>query len=169
MPPLRRLARRSPLAAAFTLVEVLIVVVILGVLAAMVIPQFANATGAAKRSAFATSLDQFTRAAMLMQQETGDYPPDGSSGEVPAGFEDYIQASRWTQATPIGGVWDAENSSLGYRSAIGVHFDGTGETRDDAFMTDIDLRLDDGVLTSGAFREIVDNQRYYSIVDSSAP
>ena len=169
MSPPRRPVRRAPLAAAFTLVEVLIVVVILGVLAAIVIPQFANASGAAMQSAFVTSLNQFTRAAMLMQQETGDYPPDGSSGEVPAGFEDYIQESRWTQTTPIGGVWDAENSSLGYRSAIGVHFDGTGETRDDAFMTEIDLSLDDGVLTTGAFREIADNTRYYSIVDSSAP
>src|SRR4029077_2380466 len=40
---------------AFTLVEILIVVVILGILAAIVVPQFSDATGSAQRTA---TLDQ---------------------------------------------------------------------------------------------------------------
>lgn len=153
----------------FTLVEILIVVVILGILAAMVIPQFASASDASRQSTFVSNLNAFTRAAVLMRHETGAYPEDAASGTMPAGFDDYIQESRWLGGTPIGGVWDAENATYGVRSAIGVHFNGTGETRDDAFMLEIDAMLDNADLATGGFREIEPGQRYYSIVDSSAP
>ena len=48
-------------------------------------------------------------------------------------------------------------------SAFGVHFNGTGNTQDDAYMTEIDRTLDDGDLTTGAFQKI-DSDRYYNIV-----
>ncbi len=46
---------------AFTLVEILIVVVILGILAAIVIPQFASATGQASASATYSELQKIRR------------------------------------------------------------------------------------------------------------
>ncbi|MEM6458325.1 MAG: prepilin-type N-terminal cleavage/methylation domain-containing protein [Planctomycetota bacterium] len=149
---------------AFTLIEVLIVVVILGVLASIVIPQFADATGQSSKAVFAANLRHFAEAAQLHQFDTGEYPADGNSGQVPAGFEDYIDTAKWEAVTPIGGVWDAENQDEGgYASAIGVVFNGTGQTRDDLFMRDIDALLDDGDLATGVFRKIADD-RYYFIV-----
>lgn len=59
----------------FTLVEILIVVVILGVLAAMVIPVFGQASTDAKTSAVASNLQKIRLQLELYRQyHTGQYP-----------------------------------------------------------------------------------------------
>ncbi len=148
----------------FTLVEVLIVVVILGVLAAIVVPQFVDATAQSSKAVFAANLRQYNEAAQLYLFDTGEFPADSSSGMLPADLEPYIDADSWTQGTPIGGVWDFEYEDAGgVRSALGVHFDGTGETRDDLYMREIDAMVDDGDLATGIFRKLEDG-RYYLII-----
>lgn len=148
----------------FTLVEILIVVVILGVLASIVLPQFVDATAQSSKSVFVSNLRMYIQAAELYQLDTGSYPADSSSGAVPAGFDSYIDPAGWTRGTPIGGVWDVEfNDSGGVRSALGVHFNGDGETRDDLFMRKIDQLLDDGDLATGGFRKLEEG-RYYAII-----
>ncbi len=59
----------------FTLVEILIVVVILGILAAIVIPQFTNASESAKASSLTTQLSTIRAQLELAQiQHQGEYP-----------------------------------------------------------------------------------------------
>ncbi len=65
--------------------------------------------------------------------------------------------------TTIGGVWDSVNNSFGITSAIGVHFNGVGETRKDPYMREIDAAIDDGDLQTGWFQKIA-GKRYYFIV-----
>ena len=60
---------------AFTLVEILIVVVILGILAALVIPAFANATGDAKRANMRNQLQTVRGTVELYRVEHRDVPP----------------------------------------------------------------------------------------------
>lgn len=147
----------------YTLIEVMIVLTVLGGLATMVVPLVGNVGDDASRTAFMQSLKIYTEAAKLHTLETGQPVADGSSGEIPPGFETYIQASRWEGVTPIGGVWDAEMNAFGITSAIGVHFNGTGETRAVGYMAEIDAEYDDGNLATGAFRQL-DGDRYYWII-----
>jgi len=59
----------------FTLVEILIVVVILGILAAIVIPQFTSASETAKASSLVSQLQTIRSQLELYQvQHNGDYP-----------------------------------------------------------------------------------------------
>jgi general secretion pathway protein G len=59
----------------FTLVEILIVVVILGILAAIVIPQFTNASESAKASSLVSQLQTIRSQLELYQvQHNGQYP-----------------------------------------------------------------------------------------------
>jgi general secretion pathway protein G len=60
---------------AFTLVEILIVVVILGILAAVVIPRFANASKDTKRAALASQLNTIRAQIQLYTIEHGDQRP----------------------------------------------------------------------------------------------
>jgi general secretion pathway protein G len=66
---------RKQVARGFTLVEILIVVVILGILAAIVIPQFTNASESAKSSSLSSQLQTIRSQLELYQvQHNGNYP-----------------------------------------------------------------------------------------------
>lgn len=64
--------RKNP---AFTLVEILIVVVILGILAAIIIPRFANASADTRRAALASQLNTLRAQIQLYTIEHGDTRP----------------------------------------------------------------------------------------------
>lgn len=70
----------------FTLVELLIVVIILAILAAIVVPQFASSTDEAKESALDSNLSNLRAAIDLYYQQHGHYPSAKlSSGGTCAG------------------------------------------------------------------------------------
>jgi prepilin-type N-terminal cleavage/methylation domain-containing protein len=70
-----RNALRRQIQAGFTLVELLIVVIILAVLAAIIVPQFSSATLDAKEAALDANLARMRSAIELFQaQHSGDYP-----------------------------------------------------------------------------------------------
>lgn len=150
---------------AFTLVEILIVVVILGVLASIVAAQFTGATRTSRQGAFLTNLQTFVKQAEIYQARSGQYPDDASSGELPLAFVGLIHPADWENGTPIGGVWDAELDEHGIASAIGVHFNGQGLTRDDAYMSEVDALFDDGDVGAGLFRRIAADRYYYVIAE----
>jgi general secretion pathway protein G len=59
----------------FTLVEILIVVIILGILAAIVIPHFANASVEARRSSLTSTLQSLRAQIQFYMLQHGDKPP----------------------------------------------------------------------------------------------
>jgi len=88
----------------FTLVEILIVVIILGILAAIVIPQFTEASAEARVSNLMTNLQTIRSQLLLYKtQHLENYPADGD-GEGDAEFEDemcnYSDEDGNTSATP---------------------------------------------------------------------
>lgn len=72
---------RKPIGSAFTLVEILIVVVILGILAAIVVPQFAKATEQATESATFDQLAKVRRAIAVYYFKNNATYPDVTEGD----------------------------------------------------------------------------------------
>jgi len=89
----------------FTLVEILIVVVILGILAAVVIPQFTSASESARAASLANQLQTARSQIELYQvQHNGNYPNGGSGA---------IEWSKMTQKTDISGDTGASTTPYG--------------------------------------------------------
>jgi general secretion pathway protein G len=85
MSALRRSCRRG-----FTLVEILIVVIILGILAAIVIPQFTNASYDARNSSLASTLQTLRSQIELYKLQHGDLLPNLVKDWTP-----FTQTSTW--------------------------------------------------------------------------
>lgn len=148
----------------FTLVEILIVVVILGILAAIVTPLFGAASEDSRRTAFVENLRTFASACELYRVRTGRYPTDGSSGQLPEELEQFIRREHFEQITPIGGLWDTEYMDTGVHAAVGVHFQASAPpSRDTAYMNQISAMIDGSDVNGGFFRRIA-SERYYWVL-----
>jgi prepilin-type N-terminal cleavage/methylation domain-containing protein len=160
---MQRIERGGVLRQGFTLVEILIVIVILGILAAVVVPAFSGVTDEARKGAFIRDLKTYADAIEIYTARTGYFVGDSSSGQFPPELEGYLDAAEWERGTPIGGEWDVELMEQGITSGVGVHFRG-GSNPGNAFMADVDARFDDGNLTTGLFRRLQDNTRFYYVM-----
>ena len=70
---------RSFRSRAFSLVEILIVVLIIGILAAIVIPQFSNATANTRDTSVATTLPYVRGQLELFKSQHGNTPPQATA------------------------------------------------------------------------------------------
>ena len=75
----------------FTLVEILIVVIILGILAAIVIPQFTEASNDARTSALQSDLQTFRSQLQLYKVQHNDTPPTEINGGATCQMVSLIQ------------------------------------------------------------------------------
>lgn len=130
----------------FTLVEIMVVVVIVGLLAAMAIPAFQHVRERAIASRYVNDFRQFESAFQRYATENGQWPPSAGDGVIPAGMDGYLPTA-YTEPTPMGGKYQWVGGS---ESVILLH--STQAT--DAVMQHVDAALDDGDLSKGAFVKI---------------
>ena len=113
----------------FTLIEILIVVIILGILAAIVIPQFTNASTAAKTSAVSSTAQTLrTQVALYKLQHTDLLPGtkssafDGSQFWTDMTTQSDTSGTAWTNSTAnqsAGGPWGPYMQSIPTNSLNG--------------------------------------------------
>lgn len=152
--------KNNPTKKGFTLIEIMVVVVIIGLLAALAIPAFARVRENTIHTRFASDIRTFSHLLETFILESGSYPEDSSSGDIPTGFEAYIKVGDWEAGPAIGGVYDVElQDSGGVTSAIGVH----NYTISSEALTRFDAKFDDGALDTGNYR-ILGPSRYYLIM-----
>lgn len=135
--------------AGFTLVELMIVIVVLGVLVTVALPNFHRTKRNAKIGRTAAELRSLSTAFVAYQAQFGDFPGD-SHMTLPPGMETYINPAVWADGTPLGGTYNWEGpDSYGY-AALSIF----GSTEDEEVFETLDGMLDDGDLSTGRFREI---------------
>jgi len=129
----------------FTLVEIMIVVVIIGLLASMAIPGFFASRKSSQASVLANDLRTYAAAFEIFATENGSWPPDANHGEIPLGMED--QLPKFTEPTVVGGNYDWEGGVMDVTAGISI----VGSSISDATAERLDHILDDGSLASGKF------------------
>ena len=103
----------------FTLIEILIVVIILGILAAIVIPQFTNASKEAKQSSLVTMVQSLRSQIALFKLQHNDYLP-GAATLVGTGgtFDSAVFWNQMTQFSDVTGAVSTANRRETTRSTL---------------------------------------------------
>ena len=101
MPKLSRISIRR----AFTLVEILIVVVILGILAAIVVPQFASATQDSKAGNLKSQLGTLQRQIELYRAKNNQYPDLDTLGWGSDAEPDSLIGGHYIKMAPVNAAW----------------------------------------------------------------
>lgn len=132
----------------FTLVELMIVVAIIGLLAAIAFPNFVRAREASRNAAFIADLRTACTAFQVYAIENRGYPPNSGAGVMPAGMGPYLDRFPWIHGTPLGGRWNWDNNINGYKAGVAV---GSPQVSPEQLEA-IDLTIDNGLPGSGLFR-----------------
>ncbi|MEE2912468.1 MAG: prepilin-type N-terminal cleavage/methylation domain-containing protein [Planctomycetota bacterium] len=121
---------------AFTLIEILIVVVILGILAAVVVPQFTNAADDANDAAVRSQLQTLRGQIELYRAQQGSDPDFITQGWSELMTNNYIMVepmNSFTSSTSVaasaasgvGWVWRDKSPSNPIKALYAVNADGT--------------------------------------------
>ena len=142
--------RRSATRRAFTLVEMIVVVLIIGILGSVAAPKLVNTSQVAAVNAFATKLTAYADAFDLYKAKNGAYPNNEATGVLPTGMDKFISPTEFARETPLGGYWDYAATGPGLNAGVGVEYlNGVGFPGT-AVLLEVDKILDDGNLSTGA-------------------
>lgn len=134
----------------------MIVVVIIGLLAAIAIPAFSRVREKAQNSRFISDLRTFSQAFEVYAQVNGQWPNNVGSSVVPPGMSGDFNEANWKGRNSIGGRWNWDRNINGVSAGIST----TNVTVDDAQMATIDAVIDDGNLSTGLFQKFSDRYTY---------
>ena len=138
----------------FTLVEIMIVVVIIGLLAALAIPAFQRVQRASQNARVINDWRVFSQAFEVYNTMNGAWPNNVGPGVVPTtpvSMSGDFKVATWQAVTAIGGRWNWDNS-LGSGGNAGISI--SLYICDDAQLAEIDAKIDDGDLTTGNFVQV---------------
>ena len=145
----------------FTLVEIMIVVVIIGLLAAMAIPAFQRVRRRSQNSTVVNDFRVFAQAFEVYATQNGAWPANVGPGVVPPGVGNAdFKVNVWQDPTPVGGQWNWDYfpaQPYGFTAAISI----SNSTCTDAQLQEIDAMIDDGDLTTGNFQKVSPNRVSY--------
>jgi len=127
----------------FTLVEIMIVVVIIGLLAAIAIPTFNRVKIKSQAARMANDFRQYEAAFSRFSMENGTLPATTAAGTIPSGMDGILPTS-YTQPSALSGSYE-------WVGAPDQNIVLSGSYATDEVMQLVDKTLDDGDLATGDF------------------
>lgn len=146
--------------AAFTLLEVIVVTAVIGILAALVVPRFADARNQTSVASAAEDLHTIAQALSLYQGVNGSFPPNATRDQDAIIMTEYFKNfSPFEMSSPIGGVYDFDGPPK--FSPVSISIVNDGENKFDPLQAvELDEAIDDGDLRTGRLKLVNLRLRY---------
>lgn len=144
----------------FTLIEMMIAVVIIGILASIIVPFFRKYVRASRATTFANDIRLLSDAGNQYSLESGWWIDTSAPGAYPSELTGYFSRQKFELGSSLGGEWffdQYDNSD--FTSAVGV----SRPAESDEVFAMVDKRIDDGNLSTGLFQK-VGSDRYYLVI-----
>lgn len=147
---------------AFTLVELIAVIVVLAILAGVAIPKYFDYSTRARASALSGSLKVMQQAIHAYNRDSRGWPADVNPRICPPEIVNYMEPGVWTALTPVGTTYDYENWSTpqwGWPTpvvGVSVRNGSGGALSGDAtaVIQLVDAQIDDGAPTTGSLQTV---------------
>jgi len=145
---------------AFTLLEVVVVTAVIGILAALVVPRFADARNQTTVTSAAEDLHTIAQALSLYQGVNGSFPPNASRDQDAINMAEFFKNfSPFEMSSPIGGVYDYDGPPNFNPVSISIVSDGENKF-DPLQAVELDELMDDGDLRTGRLKLVNARLRY---------
>ncbi len=138
---------------AFTLVEIIVVVVVIGILAAVAVPKFVGAREQTAIAAAAEDLKAIELAADMYNAMHGAFPPDVNRTREVEGLAPFFKGENpFAKPCPIGGAYDWEGPPRWNPPQVSIRKNGSNIYSDEDAQA-LDEHFDDGDLNTGRLRK----------------
>lgn len=140
------------LIAAFTLVELIAIIVVLAILAGVAIPKYYDLSTRARVSATGRSWGVLARAVNQYMIDNEDRPaPNVNDALMPPQLDPYLANSDFTRVPPVGGMWDYDEWGAFGGAGVGlvVSVSITQSPAPTSTFQQIDALVDNGNLSTG--------------------
>ncbi len=104
----------------FTLVEIMVVVVIIGLLAAIALPAMSRVQRNAQNARVISDIRTFAQGFETFALKNGHWPPDGTPRVLPTGMSGEIKDTAWAADPAVGGQWDWDLQQFGITAGISI-------------------------------------------------
>ena len=145
----------TPKRQAFSLVELVVVVMILAILAAIAVPQFLGTRGRASTVRAAQDLRVIEQAVLMYYSAYNEWPVPKPVGVVPNGMSEFIKDDVFLNPTPLGGAYRLKEKTTTSAHTGSVTLSGVAirwsveETAPLDLCLGLDELIDDGDLRTG--------------------
>jgi len=147
---------------AFTMVEFVVIIVVIGILAAIVAPKALHAREEATITAAAADLKAIENALALYVSEHGAYPRDVNRRRAVSVLDPYFKSENpFAKPAPIGGAYDYEGPPNWSPVQISIRSERQSSHTQETAQA-LDDYMDDGDLNTGSLRR-KGNRTYYII------
>ncbi len=149
--------------AGFTIIELVVVIMVIGVLAAMVVPRYVGAQSDTRVTAAGEDILGIVKSFEYFNANNGYWPAETSTGVLPPEIQSqFTRENPFLKASPIGGAYDYDNTASNNGRTISIAIRGTSTSPAPTIIDAqaLDAYLDDGVLNTGRFQTTTSGYAY---------
>ncbi len=144
----------------FSLLEIVVVTVVIGILAVMVVPRFADARNETTVAATSEDLRAIANALSMYKASHSVYPKDVSRTQVVTVLTPYFKTDNpFAKTSPIGGAYDYEGPPNWNPVQISIRKNGANVFTNEMALK-LDEYMDNGDLSTGKVKLVGDRISY---------